>query len=49
MPDVLKNALDWGSRPCEPAVLTKKPVGLCRQSAERGRISEIKLLFLSCI
>ncbi|MCU6603749.1 NAD(P)H-dependent oxidoreductase [Peribacillus frigoritolerans] len=46
MPDVLKNALDWASRPRESAVLTKKPVGLGRQSAERERISEIKLLLL---
>ncbi|MFS0598850.1 NAD(P)H-dependent oxidoreductase [Peribacillus frigoritolerans] len=30
MPDVLKNALDWASRPRESAVLTKKPVGLGR-------------------
>ncbi|MGM1034052.1 MAG: NADPH-dependent FMN reductase [Bacillota bacterium] len=28
MPGVLKNALDWASRPRESAVLTKKPVGL---------------------
>ncbi|MES9738465.1 hypothetical protein ABWK46_14195 [Peribacillus frigoritolerans] len=46
MPDVLKNALDWASRPRESTVLTKKPVGLGRQSAERERISEIKLLLL---
>ncbi|ULM96290.1 NAD(P)H-dependent oxidoreductase [Peribacillus frigoritolerans] len=42
MPDALKNALDWASRPRGSAVLTKKPVGLGRQSAERERISEIK-------
>ncbi|MFJ7683322.1 NADPH-dependent FMN reductase [Peribacillus butanolivorans] len=28
IPGVLKNALDWASRPQESAVLTKKPVGL---------------------
>ncbi|CAH0237148.1 NADPH-dependent FMN reductase [Peribacillus sp. NPDC101481] len=28
IPGVLKNALDWASRPREFAVLTKKPVGL---------------------
>ncbi|WP_411830978.1 NADPH-dependent FMN reductase [Peribacillus frigoritolerans] len=49
MPGVLKNALDWASRPRESAVLTKKTVGLGRQSAERERISEIKLLLLEVL
>ncbi|MED4695071.1 hypothetical protein P9589_14615 [Peribacillus frigoritolerans] len=36
MPDVLKNALDWASRPRESAVLTKKPVGLGRQGGKEA-------------